>query len=156
MVTADLTGDQNHTSLMVRAISAEDAPAVAELTGQLGYEASLEATRERIRALASSTEIRAAFVACLGGEIVGWIEVSIAHPLQSSPYALIGGLVVRESVRGRGVGKVLCAHAEAWSRTRGVAILRVRSRTSREGAHRFYIREGFRQIKTSVVFDKLL
>jgi hypothetical protein len=35
-------------------------------------------------------------------------------------------------------------------------LLRVTSRSTREGAHRFYLREGFVHTKTSLVFEKVL
>jgi GNAT superfamily N-acetyltransferase len=54
------------------------------------------------------------------------------------------------------VGKRLCAEVEAWSRGKGVAVVRVTSRMTREGAHRFYLRKGYRQTKTSAVFEKVL
>ena len=76
--------------------------------------------------------------------------------LQSPAFALITGLVVSESHRSLGIGKRLCAEVEAWSREQGVAKIRVTSRNSREGAHRFYLREGFERIETWEVFEKML
>jgi GNAT superfamily N-acetyltransferase len=64
--------------------------------------------------------------------------------------------VVRDGVRGLGVGKRLCAEVEEWSRGKGLAVVRVTSRSTREAAHRFYLREGYRQTKTSAVFEKVL
>jgi len=134
----------------------EDAKTVAELSGQLGYEVSVDAIDERIARLSSSAEKQIALVACLDTEIVGWIEASIMHELQSSPYSFISGLVVNETKRNLGIGKKLCAEVEAWSRKEGVTTIRVTSRISREGAHRFYLREGFERIKTWAVFEKML
>ena len=92
----------------------------------------------------------------MGTGVVEWIEAAITHHLQSAPHALITGLVVRDGARSMGVGKRLCAEVEAWSRGKGVAVVRVTSRMSREGAHRFYLREGFERTKTSAVFEKIL
>lgn len=142
--------------LSVRAISHGDASAVAELSGQLGYEASAKDVAERIQSLLACAERQVAYVACLGDEVVGWIEASLVHHLQSPVHSLIGGLVVKDGVRNLGVGKRLCAEVEAWSRGKGVAVVRVTSRMTREGAHRFYLREGYRQTKTSAVFEKVL
>jgi GNAT superfamily N-acetyltransferase len=143
-------------SLAVRAVLREDAKAVAELSGQLGYEASTEEMAERIEIVTAHPESQAVFVACLGEEVVGWVEASISQHLQSPAYSLISGLVVKDGVRSLGVGKRLCDEVENWSRRKGVMLLRVTSRTSREGAHRFYLREGFEQTKTSAVFEKVL
>ena len=146
-------------SLLVRRIAPEDAVTVAELSGQLGYAISGEAVAGRIRALTcadSGSARQVAFVACVGTEVVGWIEAVIEHHLQSPPHTLITGLVVKDRMRSLGVGKRLCAEVEAWSRTNGIAIVRVTSRMTRERAHRFYLREGYTQTKTSAVFEKVL
>jgi predicted N-acetyltransferase YhbS len=143
-------------ALHVRVIAPEDAAAVAELSAQLGYEATAAAIEERIATLLLNAENQVALVACVGGDVVGWIEASIVRHLQSEPQALIGGLVVKDGVRGLGVGKRLCAEVEAWTRNKGLTVVRVTSRSTREGAHRFYLREGYRQTKTSAVFEKVL
>jgi GNAT superfamily N-acetyltransferase len=146
----------NASSLIVRPMAREDAGAVVELCGQLGYEVSIEAICERIAQLSSCPEKQIAFVACVETEIVGWIEASIQYELQSPPYSFISGLVVNETKRSDGIGKKLCSEVEAWSRRQGVTTLRVTSRISREGAHQFYLREGFERIKTWAVFEKML
>jgi predicted N-acetyltransferase YhbS len=143
-------------ALHVRVIALEDATAVAELSVQLGYEASSAEIEQRITALLSNAESQVALVACEDAEVVGWIEASIVRHLQSAPHTLIGGLVVKDGMRGLGVGKRLCAEVEAWSRNKGLTVVRVTSRSTREGAHRFYLREGYRQTKTSAVFEKVL
>jgi predicted N-acetyltransferase YhbS len=143
-------------TLQVREISSEDAAAVAALSVQLGYEASAAQIAERIAALLAKAESQVALVACVGGEVIGWIEASIVRHLQSEPHTLIGGLVVRDGIRSLGVGRRLCAEIEAWSRNKGLMVVRVTSRSTREGAHRFYLREGYRLTKTSAVFEKVL
>jgi ribosomal protein S18 acetylase RimI-like enzyme len=147
-------------SLIVRPVSTEDAQAISALSAQLGHEASSEEILRRITQMSSHSTSHAAFVACLknadGTEIVGWIEVTLIHELQSPPYALITGLVVSEACRSLGIGKRLCAEVESWSTEQGVAKIRVTSRISREAAHRFYLREGFERIKTWAVFEKML
>jgi predicted N-acetyltransferase YhbS len=98
--------------------------------------------------------VQTAFVACIESELIGWIEVSIVRHLQSTPFALIGGLVVKDGFRGERVGLRLCQHAESWSWNRGVSILRVTSRSTRPDAHRFYLRNGYLATKISHVFEK--
>jgi predicted N-acetyltransferase YhbS len=144
------------SSVLVRVISREDAAAVAELSGQLGYKVTEEMVAEQIQNLAARAASQVVFVACVGAEVVGWIEAAITHHLQSAPYSLIGGLVVREGMRGLGIGKKLCAAVEAWSKEKGMETVRVTSRSTREDAHRFYLREGYERIKTSAVFEKVL
>ncbi len=77
--------------------------------------------------------------------------------MQTPPFALIGGLVVKDGVRGLRIGKRLCERAEAWSKAQGVSLIpRHLSRTTRDDAHRFYLREGYTDVKTSRVFEKRL
>jgi len=145
--------DQNQ--LVVRPLTAADAPAVAELSAQLGYPGSTEVLRRRIEALAPS-EDRVAFAAAHGRELLGWIDAAVERHLQAEETVVIGGLVVRETARGHGVGKRLCEEVERWARERGFACVRVRSQIKRQDAHRFYLRDGYRQVKTSLVFEKQL
>jgi GNAT superfamily N-acetyltransferase len=77
------------------------------------------------------------------------------HHLQSAPFALIGGLVVSHRVRSRGIGRLLCERAEQWTWDQGLHTLRVTSRSTRADAHRFYLRDGYAEIKKSLVFEKL-
>jgi GNAT superfamily N-acetyltransferase len=143
-------------SLTIRRVTPGDAAAVAELNGQLGYPATIEEVRERIEASASRDAEQAVLVACLGDEVVGWVDLALSFHLQSPAYALIGGLVVKDGMRGLGIGKRLCEQAEAWSREKGVLRVRVTSRSTRADAHRFYLRDGYAEVKTSRVFEKIL
>src|SRR5512143_2056559 len=77
--------------LQLREIALADAAVVAELSGELGYPASPEVMQQRIASLSPDHVV---YVACLAGEVAGWIDVSVTHHLQSEPRAEIGGLVV--------------------------------------------------------------
>jgi GNAT superfamily N-acetyltransferase len=139
----------------IRRVRPEDAEAVAELNGQLGYPAGAERVRDRIEEIAN-VPTQAVFVACIDGQVIGWVDVAIALHLQSEPFALIGGLVVKDRLRGIGIGKRLCEAVELWTRAQGIRLLRVTSRSTRADAHRFYIRDGYTEVKTSCVFEKTL
>jgi GNAT superfamily N-acetyltransferase len=143
------------TGIEIREILPEDATEVAELSVQLGYPATEAEVRERIEATPRRVD-HFARVASLQGQVVGWIEAEVARHLQSAPHTLITGLVVRDGVRSLGVGSRLCHEVEAWTRRQGLGTIRVTSRMTRERAHRFYLREGFVQTKTSAVFEKVL
>lgn len=142
-------------SIAVRAIQPADAMAAAELSKQLGYECTAGEIAERISTISASVD-QSAFVACRDDQVIGWIEVAISRHLQSPPCALIGGLVVSEQVRSQGIGRLLCLEAETWAREKGVRRIRVHSQIKRQDAHRFYLRDGYEQIKTSAVFEKAL
>ena len=138
--------------LVVRPMEPRDAEAVTGLIVQLGYDRPLDEVVGWIEGL--EPDRGAAWVACLGAEVVGWIEVSLQSHLATAAYALIGGLVVKDGVRGRGIGRLLCARAEQWAWEQGVGAMRVSSRVTRDDAHRFYQRDGYGTVKTSVVFEK--
>ena len=143
-----MSGDQAFQPV-TRAMQVRDAAEVAALCTQLGYERTEDEVREWIVAAPA-----AAFVACVREEVVGWIEASIVKHLQTPAHALIGGLVVKDGARGLGVGRLLCRHIEFWSVQQGVAMVRVTSRSTRAEAHEFYRRLGYRDVKTSLVFEK--
>ena len=134
----------------IRTMQVRDAAEVAALCGQLGYERTEDEIREWIAAAPA-----AAFVACLHHEVVGWIEASIVRHLQTPAHALIGGLVVKDGLRGHGVGRLLCRHVELWSVQQGVDLVRVTSRSTRDAAHEFYRGLGYKDVKTSLVFEKV-
>jgi GNAT superfamily N-acetyltransferase len=132
----------------------EDAETVAQLTTQLGYARNACEIAGWIARCGREPAEQIAFVACVGEEVVAWIEVSIERRLQSQAFGMIGGLVVSDHVRGRGIGRRLCERAEEWTREQGPETLRVTSRSTREDAHRFYLRDGYSEVKTSLVFEK--
>ncbi|MGA9062731.1 MAG: GNAT family N-acetyltransferase [Terracidiphilus sp.] len=144
-------GSENELNL--REMEPGDSAAASLLIGQLGYERSPQQVIEWIASLGTGRE-QAAFVACLGDEVVGWVEVSIERRLQAAPSAYIGGLVVKESVRGQGIGRALCRRAEAWGWDRCAETVRVTSRSTRLDAHRFYVNDGYQVVKSSLVFEK--
>lgn len=136
----------------VRPIEIADASAAAQLSAQFGYPVDAAVMQRRIQTL--DRNFRAVLVACVNGAVAGWIDVCEVHHLQSGGYAEIGGLVVSETCRSKGIGAQLVASAEEWACERGLDRVIVRSQVSREGAHRFYLREGYQMAKTSVVFAK--
>jgi len=144
------------TALKVRRLQPEDAEASAVLSEQLGYPVSAEVLRDKIGRLAGCEDTRSVFAACLSEELVGWIEVDVTHHLTVEPFVHIAGLVVKDGFRGYGIGKRLCEEGEAWARSLGIAKMRVTSRSIRLDAHRFYVRDGYVEIKTSKVFEKVL
>lgn len=142
--------------MRIRPMTAADASLVADLTTQLGYATSPAETTERISILRERPDDHAALVAEEDGRVIGWVHVAIYTSLESGRVATIGGLIVGEGHRSGGIGAELLTAAEAWARENGAAKMVVRSRVTRERAHRFYEREGYRLLKTSHVFEKPL
>lgn len=140
----------------IRECQYSDADAVARLSGQLGYAVPADEMQSRLAHLANDSN-HSVLVACLeNGEVVGWIDVGIVFHLQSGAYCEIGGLVVSELVRGKGIGRELVVAAEQWASARGLKKVLVRSNAIRTDAHRFYLREKYTMVKTSAVFEKRL
>ena len=154
MINVNNFPDPQTSQLIIRPIEPRDAEQVAVLTEQLGYHRSSSDIQEWIESLPSRADNQAAFVACIEDEVIGWIEISIQHHLQSAPHALIGGLVVKDGYRNRQIGLRLCEHVEAWTWQRGLPVLRVTSRSTRLDAHRFYERNGYKLKKLSNVYEK--
>ena len=142
-------------SFRIRPIEDRDAATATRLCAELGYPVEESAVLARVGQIAGDPN-RAVLVACVDDAVVAWIDLSVENHLQSEPAALIGGLVVADAARGQGIGRQLCEAAEAWARGRGIARMRVRSNAIRERAHTFYLRDGYRQVKTSAVFEKTL
>jgi ribosomal protein S18 acetylase RimI-like enzyme len=137
----------------VRPAELDDAAAITALTAQLGYTASADDIRARLAVLVGDDR-HAVFVAERGGQVVGWAHVADVPMVQDRAGADLEGIVVAAEERGSGVGRSLVTAAEEWARGRDLAVLRVRSRSSRQAAHAFYRRLGFEDVKTSLVFAR--
>ena len=96
----------------------------------------------------------AVFVAESGGEVIGWLHVSVTHLLESDVRAEINGLVVADGQRSLGAGARLLASAEEWARKRKCKGMSVRSNVIRERAHDFYLKNGYEHYKTQKAFRK--
>lgn len=132
-----------------------DAPAVAELSAQLGYKATPTEVAQRFLALQRASN-NGLFVAAQSAEVVGWLHVYGVRLLETDGYAEIGGLVVDAAVRRQGVGRQLVQRAEAWAAAHDYRELRLRSGLHRGEAHAFYRQLGYELSKTSHMFRKQL
>ena len=141
-------------SVSIRAMLESDADAVYRLAVQLGYPTQLALTKARVRAVLSSDAADAFVAEDSEGRVLGWAHVFAAPFLESGPNAELGGLVVEESARGRGIGTALVARAEAWTRERGIRKLCLRSNVIRTEAHAFYQKLGFAVQKSQFKFQK--
>ncbi len=144
------------SSAVVRRARKEDAAAIAALAGQLGYPSTREQIEKRLERVLADSE-HAVFVAEMpGGRIGGWLHAFAYHVLESDARAEVAGLVVDESQRGTGVGRLLMQSAEDWAREKGFPAVGLRSNIVRHKAHGFYQRMGYRIPKTQHVFRKEL
>ena len=141
--------------MTIRTAKVDDAPAVAALVTQLGYEAAPHEVSDRLARLLAHSAQRF-IVAERDGRLLGWVHVETADSIETGPYAHIAGLVVDRAHRRQGIGAALMAEAEAWARQQGCALVRLRSSAARTRAHRFYEGLGYANVKTQYSFVKPL
>jgi GNAT superfamily N-acetyltransferase len=134
----------------------EDVTAVARLATQLGYPSTAVQIERRFRALEESPDARVLVAEAPDGAVLGWIHVFGRRMLESDADAEIGGLVVDEAARGRGVGSALVTSAETWAKERGYDIVSVRSNVIRAEAHEFYKTRGYQVLKSQYKLRKTL
>lgn len=142
--------------VVIRPMKVEDAPAVALLATQLGYPSTAEQIRARFLGLDGFPDARVLIAEGSDGTAVGWLHVFGRRLLESDPDAEVGGLIVEEQARGRGIGKALMASAESWARERGYKIVSIRSNVIRAETHEFYKGLGYAVTKSQYKFRKQL
>jgi GNAT superfamily N-acetyltransferase len=139
----------------IRLANESDAPAIADLCGQMGYPAKPEEVSRRLGQITQSEQY-ALFIAEVDGQVAGWIHVVTYPLLDMDLHAELGGLVVNEAQRGQGIGRALMLRAEQWARRGGCREMRIRSNMTRTGSHEFYKKAGFEIIKSQYTFRKIL
>lgn len=138
----------------IRRATAADAGRLAELCGQLGYPASLGQMQPRLTEILQDEGNVISVAVRPDGQIVGWVQVYERQLLMVDRHVEMGGLVVDEEFRGRGIGRMLVDWAEAWAREHGCGALYLRSNVDREAAHHFYEGLGYQLVKTQRAYQK--
>ena len=142
--------------IIVRRARTNDAPQLAELSGQLGYPTTAKEIAKRMRKLKPASQ-NALFVAeSHNWGVVGWAHISVTHLVEVGTRAELNGLIVAEGQRSLGAGARLLEAAEEWARKHGCPSMSVRSNVIRERAHKFYERQGYEHYKTQKAFRKSL
>jgi len=144
----------NDLDVNIREALASDAKRISALAVQLGYDIPDAHVERFLTARNEERELFVAIVPRVG--VVGWIGVDVSASLTVARHALIEGLVVDHEYRGANIGLALLQHVETWARTRGCALVRLRSNVVRERAHGFYLRNGYEIVKTQHLFEKRL
>jgi GNAT superfamily N-acetyltransferase len=142
--------------ITVRKVEKSDAKAIQVLSDQLGYPATLTEITTRLEDICGNDHHLVYVAESPGNGIIGWIHVLPRPLLVVQQTAEIGGLVVDEEHRGKGVGRLLMQAAEQWIYSQGYTEVVVRSNAVREGAHQFYPSVGYELKKTQQVYKKSL
>jgi GNAT superfamily N-acetyltransferase len=144
---------QEETATIRRAAPA-DAARLTALSAQLGYPVAQEEVEARLATILADNDHALLVAENSANVVVGWAHGFIRPLLVEGRHVEVGGLVVDETVRGRGVGEKLMEAIEDWARERGCQYIYLRSNAIRQDAHRFYERVGYEKVKTSVVMRK--
>jgi GNAT superfamily N-acetyltransferase len=142
-------------NLILREAKFEDYEEIAVLCNQLGYQTESSDIPHRLKQI-NDLDQHAVFVAELDHRVIGWIHVYVCPLLVSPHQSQLGGLVVHEDQRGKGIGEKLMEQAEAWSRTRSCQLLTVYTNIIRNRTHGFYENLGYQNIKTEYLMRKEL
>jgi len=137
---------------IIRNASLSDAPALASLMCELGYETASAEMRQRLKSILSDAGFRT-FVAEIDDQVCGMIgTLTHASHEHNDPSGKIIALVVSKKQRCSGIGRALIAAAEKDFAKRKVTRVSLTARFTREAAHQFYealgySRTGFRFAK---------
>jgi GNAT superfamily N-acetyltransferase len=143
-------------NITVRNATLDDALRIADLCTQLGYPSTPDQVLERLQGLVEEPDHAVYVAVTRQGEVLGWIDLCVLGLVVVDPLVEVEGLVVDESFRSQGIGRLLMEHAEAWARRKGCREVYIRSNVVREQAHRFYLSIGYQIIKTQYAFRKRL
>ena len=146
---------QLSSDVLIREATTADADRVAVLSTQLGYPADELVMKRRIQSTQQDAQ-QILFVAETDGIVVGWLQAFLRVLLMHDAEAEVGGIVVDERFRGRGIGRALMKRAEVWASERKCDSVYLRSNVVRRDAHRFYLNLGYTVVKTQSAFRKVL
>ena len=133
----------NAHRIRIRDAGPGDADGVAALLEQLGYPVTVEDARNRIAALAVEPAV-SVLVAERDGRVAGLATLHVTRVLHDdAPRGQLTALVVSESARQLGIGRVLVEHVEQLAARAGAKRLVVTTANHRADAHEFYSRLDF-------------
>jgi len=138
--------------ITIRDAESSDAPELAVLMRELGYETKQAEMQSRLKLILSNPAHKT-FVAIMDGRVCGMIGT-----LTYTSYEHILALVTLSEARQRGIGRALIATAEKDFAQRGIRRVALDTRLTREDAHKFYEslgyeRNGWRFVKQLPVSD---
>lgn len=151
-----MSGEDESSRIAIREARISDAPQLAPLAKQLGYDSTPEEVARRLPGIFADSEHIIFVAEKKDGELAGYVDAFLFRTAASDVRVEIAGLVVEEKSRSQNIGRMLMARAEDWARQKGCSECGLRSNVVREGAHRFYENLGYRVNKTQKSFRKKL
>ncbi len=140
--------------ISIRKAVLDDYSDLARLTLQLGYQEEPAKVKDRLNDLLTNHDDHVIFVAEVDNQIVGWVHGFFYLLFYAETMCEIGGLVVDENYRRKGIAKKLMKSIEDWAVEKGCNKVSLRSGSDRKNAHQFYKDIGFDFIKTQYRFIK--
>jgi GNAT superfamily N-acetyltransferase len=166
MAASDVGITKASRSLTIREAIIQDAESLARLSSALGYRVSPAVIQHRIRKM-TQTPGHAVYIACLtppaeqaknpgtaDPEIVGWVEIKLAHSLTRESQAEIDGFFVASESQSFEIRKELLAQAEKWAKEQGAARVVLSIPAERCAEPVLEAPEGYARIETLAVFKK--
>lgn len=138
--------------MIVREAELEDAPAVAQLIKELGFEVAAAEVAERLAMLHT---VGLPSLIAESDQVAGcltWHVMDVLH--RPRPVGRISMLIVSSAQRNCGIGGALVREAEARMAARGCGLAEVTSNLNLGLAHSFYEHLGY--ARTSYRFAKTL
>jgi len=129
--------------IAIRDAKLGDAPALAKLMCELGYETTTAEMCQRLASILSDARY-STFVAEIEGRVCGMIG-TFAYPgyEHNDLSGRILAMVTSGEARRRGIGRALIAAAEKDFARRGIRRIAVNTQLSRQAAHKFYEKLGY-------------
>lgn len=140
--------------MRIRKARDADIDVLLVLSEQLGHPAAREDFQKQFSVLSQNDDHIILVAETKDQGVIGWVHVLFRLLLYSEPMAEIGGLVVDEKNRGKGIGRLLMTAAEKWAKSKDISIIVVRSNVIRQEAHEFYPKVGYAHVKTHHVYKK--
>lgn len=123
---------------LIRAVADDDALAVSQLLGVLGYPCDETEAATRLKALADDPDQRL-LVADLHGGLLGLVCYDLMYYLPLGAITCrITALAIADTAQRRGIGRALLREAEARARVAGAARIELTTANHRNEAHEFY------------------
>lgn len=126
------------------------------LNSQLGYETEESAFSKRFLFLVAHPEHSVIVAKNNSGKIIAWMHMGLRFLIEADHFAQIAAIVVSEDQRSTGIGTHFLKVAEDWAKHHGMNQIGLSSSLVREKAHKFYLKNGFSNSKTSKAFVKNL
>lgn len=129
--------------MAIRDIKVEDAKAISDLLGQLGYPKKSEFIAENLKKIVNDGKYKG-IVYEKENKVVAFITMYFSVQIGYEGEVLtISYFIVDENARSKGIGKEMEEYCTALAKKRKCAYMDLYSNAKRTDAHRFYERQGY-------------